>query len=148
MNTRCAIPSDAPILAQYNRDACVEAKNPPLNLQKSEAGVRAVLRDENRGIYLVGEEKGKIISMILLTKEWSDWNNAHWYVVSSVYTHPDFRKQGRFSALLKGAKQKAIDDPECCGLKLEVRHDNAGAKKAYEKLGFVWALREAWRMPL
>ena len=136
--------TDASILAKYNRDAAVEAGNPALDLEKSENGVVAVIQYPQKGFYLVGEIDGKIASMILITFEWSDWRNANWYMVASVYTHTDFRRQGYFTKLLEAVEKIAKDDPLCCGLKLTVRADNISAKKAYEKLGFHYYLREVW----
>jgi hypothetical protein len=39
------------ILAQYNRDAAIEAGNQPLDTEKSEKGVLAVIEDESKGFY-------------------------------------------------------------------------------------------------
>jgi hypothetical protein len=69
------------ILAQYNRDAAIEAGNQPLDTEKSEKGVLAVIEDESKGFYLVGEIHGQIVSMLLITYKWNDWRNGNWFLV-------------------------------------------------------------------
>jgi len=144
MNIRQPISSEAAVLAKYNRDAAREAGNPELNKEKSEKGVLAVIKDPHKGFYLVGEKEGKIVAMILITYEWSDWRNANWYLVQSVYTLPNFRKQKYFTKLLKKVEEIAQTNKNCCGLKLEVRMDNIRAKKVYKNLGFQDFEHEVW----
>ncbi len=124
------------ILARYNRDAAVEANNPPLDVAKSIAGVQAIIDDPRIGFFLVIEESEQIISMLLITREWSDWRNADWYLIQSVYTLPDHRRKGCFTRLLAAVEKMARDDVQCCGLKLEVRKDNHRAQAVYTTLGF------------
>ena len=62
-------------------------------------GVEAALNDEKKGIYYIAEIDNKIAGSLMTTFEWSDWRNKWVLWVQSVYTHPDFRKRGVYSAL-------------------------------------------------
>lgn len=129
-------PSEIPTLAHYNREAALETDNLTLDIDNSLQGVSAIIEDAKKGFFLVGEVENKIVSMLLITYEWSDWRNANWYLVQSVYTLPEYRRQKYFSRLLKHVEEIALADGKCCGLKLEVRSDNKNAQNVYKSLGF------------
>jgi ribosomal protein S18 acetylase RimI-like enzyme len=139
---------EASILAKFNRDAAVEAGNAPLDSEKSEKGVIGIIQNPERGFYLVYEKDGEIVSMILVTFEWSDWSNGNCYMIGSAYTHPDHRKSGYFTALFREVEKIAQKDPECCNLKLTVRNDNYGAQEVYKKLGFKDNVRMVMKMDI
>ena len=92
------------LIAQYNRDAAIEAWNNPLDYNKSLGWVKYVIKNPESWFFLVFEKYDKIISMVLVTYEWSDWRSANWYLIQSVYTIPEYRQQWYFKSLLNEIK--------------------------------------------
>lgn len=127
---------DSELIAQYNRDAAVEAWNKPLDYDKSIKGVQYVIENPNSWFFLVYEKDEIVVSILLITFEWSDWRSGNWYLVQSVYTLPEHRKQWYFKALLNQVKEISVKDPHSCWLKLEVRNDNDRAQTVYKNLWF------------
>ena len=70
----------------------------------------------------------------MLTQEWSDWNNAPYYWIQSVYVRPASRRQGVFRELFDFAR--VIAESEQAGaLRLYVDKHNTVAQKVYASLG-------------
>ncbi len=73
----------------------------------------------------------------MVTYEWSDWRNGMLWWIQSVYVHPDFRRNGVFSALYRHVEALAKEDPEACGLRLYHERSNTRAHDTYLTLGMV-----------
>lgn len=71
---------------------------------------------------------------LMLTQEWSDWNNAPYYWIQSVYVRPECRRQGVFTELFEFARVIAESD-NASALRLYVDKHNTVAQKVYESLG-------------
>jgi ribosomal protein S18 acetylase RimI-like enzyme len=71
----------------------------------------------------------------MVTYEWSDWRDGMIWWIQSVYVHPDYRRQGVFSALYRHVELCAQADPDACGLRLYVAKDNERAQGTYAALG-------------
>ena len=65
----------------------------------------------------------------------SDWRNATFWWIQSVYVHPEFRRKGVFSALYRHVESLALQTPGVCGLRLYVEKDNKRARETYLALG-------------
>jgi hypothetical protein len=68
------------------------------------------------------------------------------WIIANVVTHPDYRRRGIARGLMEAAIQAARD----CGarqIQLQVRADNAGAQRLYERLGF-WHMNAATSLRL
>ena len=127
---------EAELIAKYNREAAVEAGNNPLNYDKSIKWVKYIIKNPNSWFFLVFEKEEKVVSILLVTFEWSDWRNGNWYLIQSVFTLPEYRKQWCFKALLKKVKNISSEDINSCWLKLEVRNDNLRAQTVYKNIWF------------
>ena len=68
------------------------------------AGVDAVLAEPRHGFYLVAEVDGDAVGCLMITYEWSDWRNGHWWWLQSVYVREEFRRRGIFRALYAEAR--------------------------------------------
>ena len=127
------------------RDADTISKNNVLLAEESEhvtleyttvlVGVTAVLTDPSKGFFLVAEEKNKIIGQLMITFEWSDWQNTQMWWIQSVYTQKDWRKQGVFSQLLDEIKHRAKKQHVKI-LRLYTHTTNINAQKAYVAVGW------------
>lgn len=99
-------------------------------------GVHAVLGDSSKGGYFVAEREGGVAGALLITYEWSDWRNAAFWWIQSVYVHPDHRRAGVFTALYRHVERLAAV-AGACGLRLYVHEHNSLARAVYAKLGMV-----------
>jgi GNAT superfamily N-acetyltransferase len=99
------------------------------------AGVGTLLRDKRKGTYFIAEYGEEIAGQLLITREWSDWRNGHFWWIQSVYVVEKFRGQGVFRALFKHVRALAKAERDVCGLRLYMEANNAGARQAYERLG-------------
>ena len=74
----------------------------------------------------------------MVTFEWSDWRNALFWWIQSVYVRPDFRRRGVYRALYDFLKRHA-ERPGyrgyVCGFRLYVERNNTAAQQTYERLG-------------
>lgn len=127
---------DLNIITEYNHNLALETENLKLDKSILKKGVEAVLLDENKGVYYLYEINKQIVGQLLITYEWSDWRNANFYWIQSVYVNKDYRSQGIFKALYKFVKEKASLN-NVCGLKLYVEMDNKNAQATYRSLGML-----------
>lgn len=132
---RGATDDDVSIIAQFNRAMALETEDKQLDPQVVEAGVEAILTDPAKGFYLIAEYQGEIVGTLMITTEWSDWRNAQFWWIQSVYILPDARRQGIYSALHRQVQALAEEEAEVCGIRLYVDRENRPAQKAYESLG-------------
>ncbi|MCA1622254.1 MAG: GNAT family N-acetyltransferase [Acidobacteria bacterium] len=135
MNIRLAQKEDAPALVEFNQAMALETEGKRLEAQILQAGVRAVFDDEKKGFYVVAESNGKITGGLMITFEWSDWRNAWFWWIQSVYILPDLRGRGIYRLLYEFVKNQAETRADVCGFRLYVENENANAQKVYEKLG-------------
>ena len=134
---RDATLSDAETIASYNSRMAEETEGRPLPRDVIGPGVAALLSDSEKGRYWVAESDGKLVGQIMMTYEWSDWRNATLWWIQSVYVHPDFRRQGVYSALYRHIESLAKASADVCGLRLYVENGNKRAQQTYEALGMV-----------
>lgn len=127
-------PGDAPALARFNARMAKETEEKVLDPDTVLAGVRAVLEDSSKGLYLVAEDEGAIVGQLLVTYEWSDWRNAVFWWIQSVYVVPEARRRGVYRALHERVLEMARARADVCGLRLYVEKDNRSAKATYESL--------------
>ena len=71
----------------------------------------------------------------MITMEWSDWRNATFWWIQSVYVPPGYRSQGVFKALYRHVEQIAQAQKNICGLRLYVEKENTPAQEVYRRLG-------------
>ena len=135
VSIRDATPSDAEIIAEFNANLALESEGMRLDPGLVGPGVDALLGDRSRGRYWVAESDGRIVGQIMVTYEWSDWRNGMIWWIQSVYVHGDYRRSGVFSALYRHVETLAKQDPQVCGIRLYMEHENARAQRTYESLG-------------
>jgi L-amino acid N-acyltransferase YncA len=132
---RFAIESDAQNLVAFNQAMAFETEGKTLVDEKITKGVSAVFSDQKKGFYVVAEdEKGEIVGGLMLTFEWSDWRNAWFWWIQSVYVLPKSRGKSVYSKLYQFVKSEA-EKQNVCGIRLYVEHDNLNAQNVYAHLG-------------
>jgi GNAT superfamily N-acetyltransferase len=127
--------SDAPFIVDSNARMAMETEGRRLDLDRLTAGVKTLLSDESKGIYFIAEVDGQIAGQLLITREWSDWRNGHFWWIQSVYVAEQCRGEGVFRALFEHVHALAKAQPEVCGLRLYMEAHNDRARQAYERLG-------------
>ena len=126
---------DAQSIAQHNIALARESEGKRLDAATAARGARAVLDDPSKGLYLVAERDGVVVGQLMITFEWSDWWNAGFWWIQSVYVDPGARRRGVFRALYDHAVSLAKSRTGVCGLRLYVESANTAPHKAYESLG-------------
>lgn len=134
INVRRGVTSDLETIMEFNAAMAQETEGKTLDLDCLRSGVWAVLNDEGLGFYLVAEIAGQIVGQLMVTTEWSDWRNAHFWWIQSVYVNPGFRRQGIYRSLDRHVKDEALNLPGVCGLRLYVDRDNHVAQAVYAGL--------------
>jgi GNAT superfamily N-acetyltransferase len=135
VSVRRATEDDLEHLVACNSGLAAETEDTHLSRDTLLAGVRAALGDPNRGFYLVAKDDGARAGALLITKEWSDWRNAWFWWIQSVFVLPEFRKRGIYAALHNEVLSLARRSGDVCGIRLYVDHENERAKATYEKMG-------------
>lgn len=118
----------------FQVDMALESEGTKLDRERVKQGVSAVIDDANKGLYLVAEHSGRTIGSLMITREWSDWNNAWYWWIQSVFVLPEFRGQGTFRAMLTKVKEMASEQ-QVSEIRLYVDKDNKSAQEVYAKLG-------------
>lgn len=134
LSLRRAETRDAAVIAGFNVAMALETEGKSLDPATVHAGVLAVLDDARRGFYRVAERAGEVIGGLMVTFEWSDWRNAEFWWIQSVYVRPEARRSGVFSALYRDIEHLARSSG-ACGLRLYVENGNHPAMQTYGRMG-------------
>lgn len=126
---------DAETLVKSNIAMAWETEHKKLMPEIVTRGVRNLLVNPRNGFYVVAEIDREVVGSLMVTYEWSDWRDALFWWVQSVYIKPNYRKQGVFRRLYEFVKEKALHEKDVCGLRLYVEQDNSLAQKTYERIG-------------
>ncbi len=126
---------DTNTLARFNIAMAWETEQKKLSPDVVAKGVRTLLNDPRHGFYVVAEINREVVGSLMVTYEWSDWRDASFWWIQSVYIKPEFRKQGVFRRLYEFVKEKALHDMNVCGLRLYAEQDNIAAQITYERIG-------------
>jgi GNAT superfamily N-acetyltransferase len=97
--------------------------------------VTSALEDASKGRYLIAEVAGECVGTLMLTTEWSDWRNAHFWWIQSVYVIQSARGQGVYGALHRDVVSRASSEPTVVGVRLYVEKENSHARGVYQRLG-------------
>lgn len=136
---RQATLEDTEFLVAGNAAMALETEARALDIHLLRAGVCALFDDPTRGFYLIAELAGRPAGQMMITYEWSDWRNATFWWIQSVYTLPESRRRGVFKALYAHVDAQARQRPDVCGLRLYVESHNHRAQSVYHRCG----MREA-----
>ncbi len=138
IQVRLAGPEHLDALAGFNLAMARETEGRELDAGLLHAGVEAVLDHPEHGFYVVAERDGQPLGGLLVTYEWSDWRNALFWWIQSVYVVPEHRRLGVYSAMHRYVTGEA-QRRGVCGLRLYVDKDNRAAQQVYTSLGMYHA---------
>ena len=134
LTIRRAEQSDANAIVSGNQSMAMETEDKQLEAAVLKPGVSRLLADASLGRYWIAEVDEQYAGQIMVTLEWSDWRNGHFWWIQSVYIAKQFRRQGVFTALYEKVRSEARN-ADAVGLRLYVEHENTGAIATYEALG-------------
>jgi ribosomal protein S18 acetylase RimI-like enzyme len=135
MEIRKAHKDDLNALIGFNEAMALETEGKALYTGTLRKGVEAVFDDPQKGFYLVAEDEDCVVGGLMITFEWSDWRNAWFWWIQSVYVVPEYRGKHVYSQLYDFAKSEAAKAGNACGFRLYVEKENTHAQRVYEKLG-------------
>jgi ribosomal protein S18 acetylase RimI-like enzyme len=114
----------------------LETEGKQLSDDKIRPGVEAVFADKTKGFYVVAEgDAGTIAGGLMVTYEWSDWRNAWFWWIQSVYIMPEARGMGLYRRMYDFVKARAAEAGNVCGFRLYVETENVHAQKVYDGVG-------------
>jgi len=132
---RKAHDEDAALIASFNRAHAKEIDGITLGQDTALRGAVEGLRQPNYCQYYLAELDSRVVGLVMITYEWSDWRAGLTWWMQSVYVLPDFRRRGVFSALYKHIETLARQDSQIRAIRLYVCHHNQNGKKVYKQLG-------------
>lgn len=127
--------ADAGTIAEFQIDMALESEGAILDRDRILNGVKAGLSDPAKGTYyLVRTEGGDTAGSLLVTKEWSDWNNCWYWWIQSVFIRAEYRRRGAFTYMFEEVRRYAISEG-AASLRLYVDRTNVKAQNCYKKQG-------------
>jgi GNAT superfamily N-acetyltransferase len=135
VRVREATPDDAATIAAFNLAMARETEDKGLDEAALARGVARALRDPVRGRYFVAERDARVVGCLLVTREWSDWRDAWFWWIQSVYVAPPARRSGVYAALHQDVLSRARAAGDVCGVRLYVETHNHAAQATYARQG-------------
>lgn len=126
--------SDIDAIVRFQADMAMESEGTMLDMDRLTLGVSSAINDEQKGIYLVARANDTPIGSLMLTREWSDWNNQWYWWIQSVYVMPEYRKKGVYKALYATLKNMARENG-VSQIRLYADRTNLSAQQVYQRLG-------------
>ena len=126
--------SDIDAIVRFQADMAMESEGTMLDTETLTKGVTAAISDEGKGIYLVARANDTPIGSLMLTREWSDWNNQWYWWIQSVYVMPEYRKKGVYKAMYATLKDMARENG-VSQIRLYADNSNVSAQHVYKRLG-------------
>ena len=154
MHARDARPSDLDALVRATLGNAWETERLRLDEATVRRAVRKLLDDPAKGRAFVVEEtveaedrvaprgrrkeplgKHRVVGSLYVTFEWSDWHDAWYWWIQSLYVVPERRGQGVYTALYKHVQAAARLAGGVRSLRLYVEKGNEAGLRAYRGHG-------------
>jgi GNAT superfamily N-acetyltransferase len=137
---RGARPEDVDVIASFSAAMALETEGRILDRDRLRLGTLAVLQAPERGFFTVAEVRQEgaqpvIVGQLLVTYEWSDWRNAQFWWIQSVYVDPSWRRQGVYRRMHETIISQARARKDVCGVRLYVEDGNRVAQTVYQRVG-------------
>ena len=102
-------------------------------------GTLSLLEQPAHGFFVVAEASQDgirhLVGQMMITFEWSDWRNARFWWIQSVYVTPAWRRLGIYRRMHETVVARAKNDPDVCGIRLYVERHNHTAQLVYQRVG-------------
>jgi len=141
LTVRQASLADLEILTEFSATMAWETERRSLDRTRLRLGIQSVIQQSERGLYFVADLQQDrqadtvIVGQLLITYEWSDWRNAQFWWIQSVFVHPAWRRQGIYRHMHCTILSMAHARADVCGVRLYVEAGNRIAKQVYQRVG-------------
>lgn len=151
ISARRAKPADTERIAAFQQAMAHETEGKTLDPETLRQGIAAVFQDARKGFYIVAVASAnvggaddvdaqdavaqQVVGSLLITYEWSDWRNATFWWIQSVYVHPAWRRMGVYRRMYAYILDAVNARKDICGIRLYVERANAVAQQTYADLG-------------
>ncbi|MBM4125275.1 MAG: GNAT family N-acetyltransferase [Nitrospira sp.] len=133
---------DLDVLVDFSAAMAKETEGRLLEKARLRQGTLAVFESPAHGCYLVAElpassdhARPLVVGQLLVTYEWSDWRNATFWWIQSVYVHEAWRRRGIYRRMHETVLDQAKARQDVCGVRLYVEQENAAAQTVYRRVG-------------
>jgi GNAT superfamily N-acetyltransferase len=126
---------DLNTLVEFQLKMAMETEELQLDREILSKGVKAVYEDPTKARYFVARIDERVVGMLMITLEWSDWRNGWVWWIQSVYVEQEFRKDGVFRSLYSYIRNVVENSDSIKGLRLYVDKRNIKAQKVYDAIG-------------
>ena len=141
IRVRNATRADIERIAEFQQAMALETEGRKLDSAVSTQGITAIFDDPVKGFYIVAAARAadgsadEVIGSLLITYEWSDWNNAtHWWI-QSVYVDAAWRRKGVYRTMYEHILRMTEGRRDICSIRLYVERTNSVAQQTYKSLG-------------
>ena len=139
VKARLARPSDEDAFVRGAMGNALETEGLRLDGAVVRSAVRKLLADPGRGLCFVAEGGGAAIATAYVTFEWSDWHDAWYWWIQSLYVLPGRRGQGVYTALYRFIQEEARRRGGVRSIRLYVERGNEKGLRAYRGHGMAEA---------
>jgi len=126
---------DANAIIGFQKAMAFETEEKLLDEAPLKSGVDTIFDSNAKGFYLVAEVDGHVIGSLLITSEWSDWRNATFWWIQSVFVDANWRRKGVYRSMHDYVCALADSRGDICGIRLYVERSNTRAQQTYKDLG-------------
>lgn len=132
---RVATSSDLDALVRSTLGNAWETEQLRLDEVPVRRAVKKLLADPVKGRAFVVEDKGAVIASLYVTYEWSDWHDAWYWWIQSLFVVPERRGQGVYTALYRFVQEEARKVGNVRSIRLYVEKANENGLRAYRGHG-------------
>lgn len=132
---RAGTRQDANDIARFQQAMAFETEGKLLDEALLKSGVTGIFDSREKGFYLVAEVDDHLVGSLLITYEWSDWRNATFWWIQSVFVDANWRRKGVYRSMHDYVCTMADSRGDICGIRLYVERSNARAQQTYKDLG-------------
>lgn len=139
LTVRPAERGDLETIVSFSAAMAWETEGRRLDQVLLKQGTEAIMEAPDRGLFFVaGLDHGgahELVGQLMITYEWSDWRNASFWWIQSVYVAPTWRRLGIYRRMHETVLTRARASGTVCGVRLYVDQHNDVAQKVYERVG-------------
>ena len=151
---RHATRADIDRIAEFQQAMALETENRTLDPVSSTQGIAAIFDDPRKGFYIVAVSESdsgaaeEIVGSLLITYEWSDWNNANHWWIQSVYVDAAWRRKGVYRTMYEHILGMVKERGDVCTIRLYVERENTVAQQTYKSLGMSYSHYDMYELDL
>tara|TARA_B100001123_G_scaffold3790_1_gene5099 strand:+ start:12157 stop:12624 length:468 start_codon:yes stop_codon:yes gene_type:complete len=126
---------DTESIVRFQEGMALETEGKVLDEALLRDGITAIFDSTQKGFYIVAEMGSVVVGSLLITYEWSDWRNATFWWIQSVFVDANWRRKGVYRSMYEYVVNVAKSRKDICGIRLYVERTNTIAQETYKDLG-------------